>query len=168
MEGVDLSPESEQIVNEADPAGALGLFALVTDFLKMRGKGCRKGDRKSGKGRPKTCFECRAKGHIGAESPVRASCVAAGGPGRLDKPDDAMKGIEGGGKKGGKKSDKGKGKLGVWTSTGRPRRKLGPHARQAQGLSGRSSVPHAVPVPEPLAHGRQGGCSGSSPAMGPI
>ena len=70
-EGVDLSPETGQMVKQADPTGALGLLALVKkDFLKnkkggkVRGK---KGDRKWGKGGPKTCFECRAEGHIGAE-----------------------------------------------------------------------------------------------------
>ena len=85
---------------EADPTGALGLLALVKkDFLKNKkgGKAGRKGDSKGG---PKTCFECGAEGHICAECPVRTARVAAGGFERLDKPDDAMKGIKGGGKKG--------------------------------------------------------------------
>ena len=55
---------------------------------------------------------------MGAECPVRTARVATGGFERLDKPDDAMKGIKGGGKKGCKKGDKGKGKFGVWTPTG--------------------------------------------------
>ena len=118
MESIDLSPETEQIVKQADPAGALGLLALVKkDFLKNKkgGRGSKNGDRKGGKGGPKTCFECGAEGHIGAECPVRTARVAAGGFERLDKPHDAMKGIKGGGKKSSKKGDKGKGKFGVWT-----------------------------------------------------
>ena len=83
-----------------------------------RGKACKKG---------RTCFECRAVDHIAAARPVRTSRVAAGGLERLDKPDDPMGGSKDDGKKGGKKGDKGKGKVtwtsaatgkGVWTAAG--------------------------------------------------
>ena len=72
----------EQMVKQADPTGALGVLAFVKkDFLKNNkgGKGVKKGDRKGGQGGPKTCFECVAEGHIGAECSVCAARVAAGG-----------------------------------------------------------------------------------------
>ena len=108
-EGVELSPETDQKVREADRTGALGLLALVKeDFLKNKkgGKKGRKGDCKCGKG--KACYECGAEGHIGADCPIRAQRVAAGGP----ETDNPMKWAKGSSKKGGNKGDKESGKGG--------------------------------------------------------
>ena len=52
--------------------------------LKGKGKG------KSGKGAPKTCYECGAEGHIAADCSVRRERVAAGVPERLPPEDVQM------------------------------------------------------------------------------
>ena len=59
-------------------------MAIVKHAHLKKKKGAGKG---SGKDRgPRKCFECDSPDHIGANCPVRAAIVAAGGPERLDDP----------------------------------------------------------------------------------
>ena len=92
------------------------LLAMVRNAHLKKTKGGGKGD---GKARPpRRCFECDAEDHIGANCPIRAARVAAGGPERLDDPMGLGK-AKGKGKKG--KVDKGGGKGGkggTWTASG--------------------------------------------------
>ena len=60
------------------------LMAIVKNAHLKKTKGAGKG---SGKDRPRRkCYECDSPDHIGANCPIRAARVAAGGPERLDDP----------------------------------------------------------------------------------
>ena len=86
---------------------------------KKGGKKGGKGKGKGGKGGPRTCFECGAENHIAAAYPVRIVRFAAGGPERLDKQDDPMKGGKGNDKGNGKKDWRGCSLNGyTWIPTG--------------------------------------------------
>ena len=77
------------------------LLAMVRNAHLKKSKGGGKG---GGKDRPlRKCYECDALDHIGANCPIRAARVAAGGPERLDDP---MR--QAGGKAKGKNGKKGK------------------------------------------------------------
>ena len=105
-----------------------------------------KGKGKAEKGGPRTCFECGSEEHIAAGCLVRAIRSEAGGPERLDRPDDPMKGGKSGGTNG-------------YTFI--------PTTHQWKAAAGTPGVPFpsAKQWSHPLTPGPEKECNGSSPAM---